>query len=439
MLTAYGFVTIKNFIDNTPGVTSVLGELSKIGYTYSTEVGGYNVPTYPDVALNTFSVDRDGTTTTLGLTYYSSILNISQWLYTRSIQGLITKDSTALLAVLNAEFGDSATVKAVGPILTKGSYNFPSSLQINFSTTGEDNIIYLWYADSAFTTEYPLYEFSVVMPLDDIDVLVSDPATALATLQSLTITGHNKRIELAINSLPETNIWTGEFTWVNKDNDEISTKITISAVSYGQAANNIDYIKQAIRDHILGNSEFGQDVWQKVIPDLFIPTEFYIVPIWDRISLPNQLESTALYSPIVPYRLFLQYTDKYMVDYPQDHVIANAVEAACTYQNVQFLACGHKDNYGVTNQFDLLWPQYAAIATTSPEFGKIPESTRNFIVALISLLKVAESATSSSILPTGYTRTERGGVYYITSTTGTVQYLVPLKLDFTVDATDGNS
>lgn len=439
MLTAYGFVTIKNFVDNTQGVTSVIGELSKIGYTYSTEVGNYNVATYPDVSLSSFSVERDGVVVPFGLTYYSSILNISQWLYTRSIQGLITNDTIALMQVLNAEFGDTATITAVGTIATKGSYKFPSSLQVTFTTAGEDNLIYLWYTDAAFTTEYPNKEFTVVMPIDNIDILVSDAASALAAIQALTITGHSKRIETAIGNLPETNIWTGDFTWVNKDNDEITAVMPISTINYGIAANNIDYIKEAIRDYILGNSAYDQDVWQKVLPTLFIPTEFYIIPVWDRISLPNQLDSTALYSPIVPYRLFLNYTDKYMADYPQAHVIANSVEAACTYQNLQFLACGHPDNYGVTTQFDLLWPFYAAIATTSPEFGKIPEATRNFIVTLISLLKVAEAASSSSILPSGFTRTERNGVFYITTTVDTVQYLVPLKTDFAVGEENGNS
>ena len=104
--------------------------------------------------------------------------------------------------------------------------------------------------------------------------------------------------------------------------------------------------------------------------------------------------------------------------------------AFCTYQNLQLLVCGHIRNYDVPYVFSELWPRYAAIPTTIYEFGKIPEATRNFIIALIALLKLSETATATSILPTGYTRAPRNDITYITMTVDTVQYLVPIKTGF---------
>ena len=59
MLNAYGFVTIKNFINNAAGQTSTVGELTTYGETYSTDVGSYSVVDYTDVTLKTLSVKRD--------------------------------------------------------------------------------------------------------------------------------------------------------------------------------------------------------------------------------------------------------------------------------------------------------------------------------------------------------------------------------------------
>lgn len=430
MLNTYGFVTIKNFINNDAGKTSPVGELTTYGETYSTDVGSYSVLDYPDVALKTLSVKRDDTTVALGLTYYTQILHISQWLYLRSINGLITNDTGALLQALNAEFGSVGEVKNVGAIVNNGSYNFPSSLQITFSNVGESNEIYIWYAIDNFLIEYPLYEFSVVFPFDDIDILAGDPATAAAEIDKITPITNTARITEAIGKNPQTGIWTSNFTWVAKDNDEITKQFPINVIIYGAAGSNLDYIKTAIRDKILGNSQYGRDVWEVVLPDLFTPTEYYIVPVWDRISLPNQLDSTALYSPVLPYKDFLTYTDKYMADYDQAHVIDAGEIAFSTYQNLQLLICGHIRNFDVPFVFSDLWPRYAAISPTSPEFGKIPEATRNFIVALIGLLKLAETATATSILPTGYTRALRNDFVYVTMTVDTVQYLAPIKQGF---------
>lgn len=430
MLNVYGFVNIKNFINNTPGTDNAVGELSSIGYTYSTEIGSYSVTDYADVTLKTISVERDGTKVALGLTYYTQILQISEWLYSRSITGLITTDPQSLLQALTAEFSSTTTFSAVGAIVNNGSYNFPSSITLSFTNSGESNTIYIWYADANFRTEYPGYEFSVVLPFDNPDVLTGDAATATAAINAITPVTVTNRINAAIGEKPQTDIWTSYFTWVQKDNDEITLQLPISVVIYGAAGINLDYIKAAIREHILGNSTETQDVWETVLPDLFTPTEYYVIPIWDRISLPNQLDSTALYSPVVPFADITTYTGKYMADYDATHVATNGQVVASTYQNLQLLVCGNVRNYNVSYVWSTLWPKYAAVPTTSTDFSKIPEDTRNFILQLIALLKNAETATSSSILPTGFTRTERNEIYYLTTTYNTVQYLVPIKTGF---------
>lgn len=170
MLTLYGFVNIANFIDNVPGQTSTVGEITAHSATYSSEKGLYRIQDYPDVSLMTFDVRRDGQKVDLNLAYYSITLQISQWLYTRSIQGLIGKDTTGLLQALNTQFATIAEFRSVGEIVTHRNYNFPSSIQYRISTAGEENEVYIWYADANFRTEYPNFEIDVVPPVDDIDL-----------------------------------------------------------------------------------------------------------------------------------------------------------------------------------------------------------------------------------------------------------------------------
>lgn len=430
MLTLYGFVNIANFINNTPGQTATVGEITTHSVTYSSEKGSYRVPEYPDVSLLTFDVRRDNEKVPLDLAYYSTTLQISQWLYTRSIQGLIGKDTTGLLQALNTQFATVAEFSSVGEIVTHRTYNFPSSITFRLATAGEANEVYIWYADANFRTEYPNFEIDVVPPVDDIDILMGSGNDVLDILKAITVTSHANRIQESIGDQPQTEIWTANFTWVDRTNDEVRYLIPFSAIIRGFAGSNLDHIKDAIREYILGKSQFGRDEWEKVLPDLFTPTEFYLVPIWDRYSLPNQIESTGLYSPTMVLSDIPVYAEKYFIDYTADHISKNVCISGSTFQNIPFLSCGHPRNYSVGSDFDKLWPQYAAISTDSPEFSKIPPATREFIIAMIALFKAAEKATSTSIIPTGMTRTIRGGIYYLTTTVGPVQYLAPIKAGF---------
>ncbi|ATA65407.1 virion-associated protein [Serratia phage Moabite] len=433
MLTLYGFVNIANFIDNVPGQTSTVGEITAHSATYSSEKGLYRIQDYPDVSLMTFDVRRDGQKVDLNLAYYSITLQISQWLYTRSIQGLIGKDTTGLLQALNTQFATIAEFRSVGEIVTHRNYNFPSSIQYRISTAGEENEVYIWYADANFRTEYPNFEIDVVPPVDDIDLLMGSGNDVLDILKAITVKSHSDRIQAKIGDQPQTEIWTGNFTWVDRTNDEVRYLAPFTAIIRGFAGSNLDHIKDALREYILSNSKYGRDEWEKVLPDLFTPTEFYLVPIWDRYSLPNQIESTGLYSPTVPVKDIPVYSAKYFVGYDPAHVAENSCISGSTYQNIAFLSCGHIRNYAVGSNFDALWPQYAAISTDSPEFSKIPPATREFIIAMVALFKAAEKATATSVIPTGMTRTVRGGIYYLTTTVGAVQYLAPIKNGFSKD------
>ena len=63
----------------------------------------------------------------------------------------------------------------------------------------------------------------------------------------------------------------------------------------------MDYILDAIKDHILDNSTHDVDDWVEVFPDIFGMTEYIITPMWNRYSIPNMTLQTGLYSPMVNF------------------------------------------------------------------------------------------------------------------------------------------
>jgi hypothetical protein len=108
----------------------------------------------------------------------------------------------------------------------------------------------------------------------------------------------------------------------------------------------------------------------------------------------------------------------------------NLCTTGSTYKNLSFLSCGNPDNYGAKYSFDEQFPNYAVVNTLTPEFSKIPERTRIFITKLTSLFLVAEEATTTSMVPDGFTRVVRNNVHYITFTYESCQYLCPIREGF---------
>lgn len=433
MYNLYGFVGIPNFQNNTPGRTATVGELSRLGFTFSTEVGSYRDNTYPEVLFHSIDSKRDDVKVDVGLTYYNTILHIAQWLYDRAVQGAVGQDAVALKQALTAEFGSSVEFTAVGAILLQGHYYYPSSMEIKLTNAGEDNDVFVWFANDTFMAEYPGKEFKIVPALEPVDQFFGQRDTVLAMLKAITSESHNAKVQAKIDIDPQTYIWTKSFNWHDQDNDDVTWPCPFTAIIYGNAGINIDYIKEAIRDYILANSQHGESDWAKVLPEIFTPTEFYLVPIWDRYSLPNQALESGVYSPTVPYPELMKYAKKYFKGYPQAHIDVNLCVSSSTYQSLAFVSCGNQLNYGAETSFDKEWPQYCNVPPTSPEFAKLPPKTQAFIVKLVTLLMAAETATGASIIPNDMTRTERDGVYYLTTTVGSVQYLVPIKKDFSVN------
>ena len=435
MYNLYGFVEIPNFASNSPGTTATVGELSSWGRLFSTEIGQYKNATYADVQLVSIDSRRDDALVDVGLTYTDATLHVSQWLYDRSIQGQLGNDVAAIKQALSAQFGASMTILEVGPVVAQsGRYYFPAYISLTLTNSGEENTIYLWYSDEYFTSKvpYPRYEMREVLPVTPIDALMGAPEAVTALLKSITPASFLSHANTVAGQKSQSNLWSNEYEWHCLTNSDITQQCPLGVLINGVAGVNIDYIREFLRNRILELSAHSVDDWRIVLPQLFKATEFLIIPLWDRKSLQNQDESTRLYSPTVRMKtsVLKAYTDRYMPEYSAQWLDENLCVTGSTYKNLAFLSCGNPDNYGAKYSFDEQFPEYAVVNTLTPEFSKIPGRTRVFITKLTNLFLVAEEATTTSMVPDGFTRVVRNNVHYITFTYESCQYLCPIREGF---------
>jgi hypothetical protein len=421
-----GFITIGAFANNTPGVTSPIGEISNAASSYSRELGFYSSVTTPDVKLVSFSSLNDGTKIAVAPTYVDPVLLMAQWLYNRSLDGSLSDDREDCRQSLITQFGTTLEIVRVGNMVSNGTYWLPEQISITVKSQ-PNNLIKLWFSDAAFKSQYDLFEIVVVPPHTPVDDFHGSRASVLTLVSEISVTKMNKKVDLAIGNFPPTDVVSEDYDWVDKNDPGVTRAVPWVVLVYGNAGNNADVIREAIITHVLANSVQPRTEWEKIFPDLFLPNEFYITPLWDRFSLPQQQTVAGIYSPTVGYSEIANYALSTFVDTPWAHARDNLTTSTANYKSLLFISVGNPRNRDGIFNFQTLWPKYAAINVMSTDFNRIPPATQEFIVKLQNMFIQAESLTEYSTVPSGFTRVKRGINWYLAMNHQKMQYLMSFK------------
>lgn len=426
MYAMHGFITIGAFANNTPGVNSPIGEISNAASSYSRELGFYSSAATPDVKLVSFSSINNGTKVAVAPTYVDPVLLMAQWLYNRSLDGTLSDDREECRQLLIDTFGTTLEFARVGNMVTNGNYWLPEQVSVTVKSE-PNNLLKIWFSDSAFKSQYELYEIVVVPPHTPVDDFHGSRASVLNLVSEITVTKMNKKVDLAIDNYPPTDIVSEDYDWVDKNDPGVTRAVPWVVLIYGNAGNNADLIRDAIISHVLANSVQPRSEWEKIFPDLFLPNEFYITPIWDKYSLPQQQTVAGIYSPTLAYSEVANYALSTFVDTPWAHARDHLTVATANYKSLLFMSVGNPRNRDGIFNFQVLWPKYAAIPVMSTDFNRIPPATGEFIIKLQSMLMHAENMTEYSPVPSGFTRVKRGINWYLVMNHQKMQYLMSFK------------
>ena len=429
-----GFLGINSLVSNDLDKVSKLGELSPISRTFSSEVGMYSEAEFPDLRLFTFFAQEGKDRIPLTKILAKEVLKIGNWLVTESTANRFDADRTAFEQKLRAEYREQITVEKVGKMVHDGRYYLPEYITFRLHADTRENRYKIWFSDEAFQAQYDKFELRILPALNPVDNFFKDPAKVKKALTDNTsaegIAKLHEETNRIADSHPYTLLLSFYYDWINPEDkqDKIATVWTV--LLYGKAANNADMIKEQLADYVLSLSDYDRSKWEKILPDLFIPTEFYICPFWTKFSTPNLQLMGGLHSPTVPFRDVLPYAGKTMVGYDLRHIAKYSVVFDTIFKSCAVVACGHPLNRLAPIEFEKLWADYANIYTTSRDFNRISPETQDFIIKLSEMLVHAEVMTPESDIPQGYTRVKRGELYYLTTTYKRVQYVVPLRYNF---------
>lgn len=427
MYTLKGFATHGLFANNTPGQVNAIGELSTDSRTYSTEIGSYtDAANAPSVTLWSFLSATNGTVQVVDPSLATRVIAIANWFYNQTIQNAGQLFADQLLAGALAQFAATANTFASGVMVTDGTHWVPEWVSWT-DVANPGSFIRIWFVDTSFQSQYDEFAFVFVPPITPLDDFFKPAAQVLAEVQAVTQTEVFTAIQTAKGQNPETLLINQSYNYNDPTNPANLIPTNWVSILYGLAGNTVDAQDNALEAYILANTSHTRDEWVAIFPDIFKRTEFTMIPQWQNIAIPARLNGgPGIYSPATNLTEALALLPQF-ASYPLAHINANGAVMGHPYKSLSILSIGSDQNRN--NMFALtdVFPDLIMVSSTSTDFARMSQATQTFLLALASMLLVAETMTQYSSIPLGFTKLIRNGTLYLVYNYETIDFLVAAK------------
>ena len=435
----YGFAHFGGLVNNTPDEVATIGEISSLSITFNKDKQLYSLTNYPGLTVIGFKSCDDGNEIQISEQDQLDILKVCDWTYKETIAGRIKEPLDSYRQSFIQKFGKEFALIDSGRHLEFNNKYGPE--YVTFAPIGKSQKEQwkIWFADESFFNQYDIYEIAVVPPIRNIDDFFNSYQKVYDLVQPVNTVDIENRANKEIGKYPPTTRRVDMFDWVDRTDKKRTIPTSWTTIHWGDAGNNIDAVKEAIRDYILKNSKYPRDDWAEIFPEIFTSTEFIILPAYHKIAVPDKTRETGVDSPLLR-DAELKKLAKAVVrgtGYTTAYIDKVMTYATTLHRSLGIGIVGGPENRDSIYYFDQRYPDYANIPTTHVDFGKMSEETREFVMLLSSMLMAAEELTKNTSVPRGHTMTNgemirfnrivRDDVMYLGATYKKFLYLVPTK------------
>lgn len=430
-----GFCQINPF--STSAYQHQLGVLNNKGLSYAKAPQVY----YKNAELLELVIFRgvQGTVqdATIPSTHSGPILEVLSWMYNQAIASKFTSNAQSTLQLLVTQFSNY-TFNSIGEMKTNGKVYLPSHIDVAITVNSVEHEFKIWFALENFLVEFPyrdIYVFGPVPPTE-IDILLSSNYKELtARFAEETAAKLEARIQKVIgdNVVPYT--WRNVLSYDIYDliNTPQTTKGDWTIILWGNPLDAEDAINEAIKDCILANSKKSESDWEPVVPDIFNPLEFFLIPHWDNVGLVNATTKGSTYSPITAFLNGDTLAQKYADFYDSSFIKSSLQFVPHNYKSLGISVVGKPKNNLNQTTFSSVYPDYQIIPASDSQVGMMSEVTAEAVERLETILSSAEVATDSAILAAGVNKVTRKDRLYVSLKVGKVKFTCITRSQFIKD------
>lgn len=464
MYSLKAFLKIDSLTNNQPNVVAPIGELSDLGYTYSKNKGFYtdvaDHPGFEYVAFTSKSDDTGAEQDTLLIARIKEFLfKTSHWMNSTAAgmpqyfngpngtQVFLTEWQSAIdgwaPSVPNQLDVDSDDYDDVQILGVSPEYTLVSGINKYFVHWVEFNIDYLynttlktahvkiWLSDAAFREQYDDYEIVVVPFVNDLDDFF-DTYSQVNILVNDAKNPNNivSRFETAKGEHPSTIQKVLTYNW----HDDLVPPNLIptpwGVLIYGIAGDNLDAIREELREYILDHSSHTEEEWGEIFPGIFRVNEFLLIPMWHRYSIPNATLLQGIYSPVVQLNRDKTLLNTICPNLDMEWIEDHAESFVYPYKSVAIYSIPSNFNNEDLHILQAAIPNWAHISTDTYDFSRMNIQAQEWANKMENAIITAESITAVSTVPSGYSRVYRNNIMFVALEINERTYLVCAKKYF---------
>lgn len=408
MFNLQGFIEIPALIDNAPeGAVAPVGELSDQSWSFAKNKQKF-AKSNLQVELVAFTYLRDTAKIKVPAIFTDHVLTLTQWIYNQAILGNIKNDESDFQRLLVGQFQSTISDVQTGAMIQGNGNWFPRWVSWKFETTKDkvespsdvDNQIIVWFSDADFDKDYQGWEIEVQMPIMPVDTFQAVKTVVAKAMESFNLPDHDDKVNVLADGYPFTARLTHNYTWHDYEDYNATLIVPMTLIIYGRAGLNPTRQKQALREYILANSDYGNSRWVPVFPEIFTTTKFTIVPGWSIRGVPNQEDEAALYSPLIPYDLLVKAVNKFgawqtlTADQKNKNVIpmptTEVSDLPSVYKSLNAIAiAGPENDVRVKSLHDII-SDYALVGSMNPDIARVSKPTTEWQRLYYATLIAAE-------------------------------------------------
>ena len=437
MYTAKGFMAMFGLSNNALSKVGKFGELSTQSQTFTRDMRNYSKTQYPDVTLFMFKcIDEMNLRIEPSATFSNTLLALGEWIYQQHTSKLIpsNRNKATFVKAIEDQFSAIQSV-LIGEILTgEPDMNMPDYIQFKLLDGTNQYQVTLWFSDEAFNTQYPETEIFIIPPLARIDDLIDSKTNVNNKMLALPRSYIVKAVQEIRGNNPETDLNSYELLHHDPNDPNSVLKTDWTSVIYGRAGNDVEAIKEAIREYIEEHSDY--DKWDEIFPDLYSENEFMIIPFWGNLALQSDALKVGLYSSMINptvatsiVKAFLPNTYNKTID-SRDFVDTNLLVASSMYRAAMFGIVGNPNNLNDTYNFREKFPDYMALSTEDVDFVRMEANTQKFALTLADVLNEAYKYKPTDTMKPEYLRIIRKNNHYISFIVDGYSYSVLTKYSY---------
>lgn len=426
MNTVRAFVTKAGYVDNTVKKVNTFFELSPFALTFSKKRGEYQSSHYPGDVLHTFVTQNDTGSYTLPATQVDEVLLVVKKTLDYMTTHVFPYSAGELQSSVLAALSGTISSLSFGEFYSTPELTIPEWIEWK-SVDHPDTNVRVWVRNEAFENQFSEYEIVVVPPIDNLDRFFTSYGTVSSELEKITASDTISRIQDWKDGDPESYTRVQSFRYYNPVNKDQFVDADWGVLIYGKNGDNIDAIKDAIVEYTTKKSTRPVDDWKDVFPDIFKRTEFLLWPRWDKISIPNITTLAALYSSVCDPSETYDFAAEKWPGVTPDWLGKNLSVFPFDYKAIQVVVLNGSSNIAGKERITDLFPDYIPVGTASLDFNRMEPVTRDWILAMVELITVAETATEYTSIENPIRKVYRDGVLYLTRMIDQVNYLVAVR------------